>query len=170
MPDPRLIIFSGLPGAGKTTLAKRLAAHLRAVYLRADTIEAALREGGIADVGGLGYAVGYVTATENLRLGNTVVADSVNPWQLTRDAWRGAAAVAGRSWVDVEIICSDPHEHRRRVEGRAIDIPSLRMPTWQQVLDRDYHPWTDQRVQVDTAAVTIDAAFEELLRSINAAR
>jgi len=166
MPDPRLIIFSGLPGAGKTTLAKRLAAHLGAVYLRADTIEAALRDGGIADVGGLGYSVGYVSATENLRLGNSVVADSVNPWQLTRDAWRRAAAVAGRSWVDVEIICSDPHEHRRRVEERAIDIPSLTPPTWQQVLDRDYHPWTDRCMQIDTAGVTIEAAFDELLRSV----
>jgi predicted kinase len=166
MPDPRLIIFSGLPGAGKTTLAKRLAAHLRAVYLRADTIEAAPRDGGIADVGGLGYSVGYVTATENLRLGNNVVADSVNPWQLTRDAWRRAAAVTGRSWVDVEIICSNPHEHRRRVDGRAIDIQSLTPPTWQQVLDRDYHAWTDPRVQIDTASVAVEAAFEELLRLV----
>jgi len=166
MPNPRLIIFSGLPGAGKTTLAKRLAGHLGAVYLRADTIEAALRDGGIADVGGLGYSVGYVSATENLRLGNSVVADSVNPWQLTRDAWRRAAAVAGRSWVDVEIICSNPHEHRKRVEERAIDIPSLKLPTWQQVQDRDYHPWTDPRIQIDTAGVTIEAAFDELLRSV----
>jgi predicted kinase len=166
MPDSRLIIFSGLPGAGKTTLAKLLAVRLRAVYLRADTIETALRDGGVAEVGGLGYAIGYATATENLRLGNAVVADSVNPWQLTRDAWRRAAADAGKSWVDVEVICSDLQEHRRRVEGRAIDIPSLRRPTWQDVLDRDYHSWTDLRVQVDTAAVSIEDAFEGLLRSI----
>jgi len=34
------------------------------------------------------------------------------------------------------------------------------------VLDRDYHRWTDPRVQIDTASVTIEAAFEELLRSV----
>ena len=91
MPKPQLMIFSGLPGTGKTTLAKRLAARLNAVYLRADTIETALVQGGIKDVGGLGYMVGYATAKENLILGNTVIADSVNPWELTRDAWRQAA-------------------------------------------------------------------------------
>jgi predicted kinase len=170
MADSRLIIFSGLPGAGKTTLAKLLAVRLQAVYLRADTIEMALREGGVNEVGGLGYAIGYATATENLRLGNSVVADSVNPWQLTRDAWRRAAADAGKSSVDVEVICSDLAEHRRRVEGRAIDIARFRRPTWQDVLDRDYHPWADPRVQLDTGAVSIEDAFDRLLRLINVAR
>ena len=34
-----LIVFSGLPGTGKTTIAKALAAATAAVYLRVDTIE-----------------------------------------------------------------------------------------------------------------------------------
>ena len=38
----QLIVFSGLPGSGKSTLARRLARHLSAVYLRVDSIEAAL--------------------------------------------------------------------------------------------------------------------------------
>jgi predicted kinase len=149
MRDPRLIIFSGLPGAGKTTLAKRLAAHLNAVYLRADTIETVLKNGGITDIGGLGYSVGYATAKENLSLGNTVVADSVNPWQLTRDAWRQAGREAGKRSVDVEIVCSDLGEHRGRVEGRAIDVEGLQRPTWQEVLDRDYHPWNDPCIRIN---------------------
>src|SRR3954452_12685497 len=100
MPNPHLIIFSGLPGTGKTPLAKRLAAALNAVYLRADTIETALRTGGIAEVGGLGYMAGYALAAENLTLGNAVVADSVTPWPLTRAAWRRAAVDAGKPFVD----------------------------------------------------------------------
>ena len=39
----RLIIFGGLPGTGKTTLARKLANDLGATYLRIDTIERALR-------------------------------------------------------------------------------------------------------------------------------
>jgi len=164
MSDPRLIIFSGLPGTGKTALAKRFAAWLKAVYLRADTIETALSNGGIKDIGGLGYMVGYAMAKENLSLGNRVVADSVNPWQLTRDAWRQAAKDAGKTFIDVEIVCSDQREHRRRVEAREIDIEGLKPPTWQDVLDRDYHPWVDPRIQIDTAARTIEEALEELRR------
>jgi predicted kinase len=37
-----LIIFGGLPGVGKTTLAKAVAREWEAVYLRVDTIEQAL--------------------------------------------------------------------------------------------------------------------------------
>jgi predicted kinase len=167
--DPRLIIFSGLPGTGKTTLAKRLAARLNAVYLRADTIEAVLRDGGIADIGALGYMIGYATAKENLSLCNTVIADSVNPWQLTRDAWRQAAKDAGKPSIDVEIVCSDRREHRRRVEKRQIDIEGFKLPTWQEVLDRDYHPWADPRIQIDTAARTIEETLEELTRRVRSA-
>ena len=34
-----LYIFSGLPGCGKSTVAKMLSEKLKAVYLRVDTIE-----------------------------------------------------------------------------------------------------------------------------------
>ncbi len=41
-----LIVFSGLPGTGKTTIANDLAATTGAVYLRIDTIEQAIRNSG----------------------------------------------------------------------------------------------------------------------------
>lgn len=37
-----LIIFSGLPGSGKSTIAQALAKQLNAFYLRIDTIEQAI--------------------------------------------------------------------------------------------------------------------------------
>ncbi len=166
MSKPFLIIFSGLPGTGKTTLAKGLAARLNAVYLRADTIEKALVQGGIKDIGELGYRVGYATAKENLILGNIVIADSVNPWHLTREAWRQAAKDAGAPFIDVEIVCSDRLEHRRRIENREIDIAGLKPPAWQDVLDHDYHPWTDPPIQIDTAGRSIEEAMEELFQHI----
>ena len=129
-------------------------------------METALSDGGIKDIGGLGYMVGYSLAKENLSLGNTVVADSVNPWQLTRDAWRQAAKDAGKTFIDVEIVCSDQREHRRRIEAREIDIEGLKPPTWQDVLDRDYHPWVDPRIKIDTAARTIEETLEELIRHV----
>lgn len=52
-----LIVFSGLPGTGKTTIAKGLAAKIGALYLRIDTIEQAIRNSGALahDVGRSGY-------------------------------------------------------------------------------------------------------------------
>ena len=89
-----LIVMSGLPGVGKTAVSRELARSLGAVHLRIDSIEQALRAGGIR-VEGEGYAVAYAVAGDNLALGRTVVADCVNPWPLTRAAWRAVAERAG---------------------------------------------------------------------------
>jgi predicted kinase len=54
-----LIVFGGLPGTGKTTLAKAVAKRYAAVYLRIDTIEMAIRTTEVLreDIGPAGYVV-----------------------------------------------------------------------------------------------------------------
>jgi predicted kinase len=152
-----LIVFGGLPGVGKTTLAKAVARELDAVYLRVDTIEQALRfsETLHGEVGPAGYLVAYRLAEENLRIGRTVVADSVNPLNMTRDAWLSVAANASKNAIEIEVICSDPYEHRRRVETRKDDIVGLSYPTWQAVLARTYEDWTRPHLVLDTAKKSI---------------
>jgi predicted kinase len=97
-----LIVFAGLPGAGKTTIARTLAQKLGAVHLRIDTIEQALRSSRVlkSDVGPAGYLVAQRVAEENLRIGRLVVADSVNPLQVTRGAWRAVAEQASTDVIE----------------------------------------------------------------------
>jgi len=161
-----LIVLSGLPGVGKTTIARELAGALGAVHIRIDSIEQALRGMGL-EVGGEGYAVAYAVSEDNLRLGRTVVADSVNPCPLTRDAWRSVADRAGVRVVDVEVVCSDEAEHRRRVESRSADIPGHRVPTWSEVVERDYHPWDRARVVVDTARLSVQQSGRVILALVS---
>lgn len=87
---PKLVIFSGLPGVGKSSIARELARGINAVYLRIDSIEQALRDSAalIQPMNDAGYRVAYAMAEDNLSLGLTVVADCVNPISITRDAWR----------------------------------------------------------------------------------
>ena len=113
-----LYVFAGLAGTGKSTIARTLARELGAFYLRVDTIEDALADMGAARCGPEGYVIAYRLAADNLALGHTVVADCVNPLAVTRDAWHAIAAECGVRSVDVEVVCSDRAEHRRRVETR----------------------------------------------------
>jgi predicted kinase len=145
-----LIVMSGLPGVGKTAISRELAIATGAVHLRIDSIEQALRSAGWR-VEGEGYAVAYALAADNLALGRTVIADCVNPWPLTRAAWRAVAERSGVRAVEIEVVCSDPAEHRRRVELRQPDIDGHQLPSWQDVVERDYRPWDDPRLVLDTA-------------------
>ncbi|MFD2263848.1 AAA family ATPase [Lacibacterium aquatile] len=160
-----LIIFGGLPGVGKTTVARALADALGACYLRIDTIEQALRTSGELPGGvtAAGYITAYAVALDNLRLGRVVIADSVNPIEITRQAWRGVAGEAGVQALEVEITCSDPTEHRRRVETRLSDIPGLVQPDWAKVQARDYEDWGDRPLRFDTAAARPEEIVADLL-------
>jgi predicted kinase len=149
-----LIVMSGLPGVGKTVIARELARGTGAVHLRIDSIEQALRANGVR-VEGEGYAVAHAVAADNLTLGRTVIADCVNPWPLTREAWRLVGERAGVRVVEVELVCSDVAEHRRRVESRVPDIEGHELPTWKDVVERDYRPWTSARLVIDTARTSV---------------
>lgn len=159
-----LIILAGLPGSGKTTIAKALAFHLHAAHIRVDSIEQALLRSGEAEkVETAGYAVALSVAVDCLRAGATVIADSVNPLVVTRDAWRAVAAEARVRALEVEIVCSDADEHRRRVETRTADIAGHVQPTWSEVVEREYHSWTSADLVIDTASTKADAAVAEIV-------
>lgn len=164
-----LIVFAGLPGTGKTAIARELARQIGAVHLRIDSIEQVIRASGVVKepLNDAGYRVAYAVAEDNLLIGRTVIADSVNPIQLTRDAWVEVANRAQVSAFEIEVKCSDAEEHRRRVETRMAGIPGLRLPTWQEVLSREYHPWDRDPLVIDTAGRTVEQNVDlirEMLR------
>jgi len=161
-----LYIFGGLPATGKTTLSTRLARRIGAVHVRIDTIEQALRDGGLRVDGPQGYCVAYAVAADNLRLGRTVVADSVNPIGVTREAWRAVAGTAGSAFVEIEVVCTDAAEHRRRAETRAVDIRNLTARTWEENLQREYAPWPNAHVVLDTAGSTPDTSMARLCAAL----
>ena len=161
---PMLVIFGGLPGTGKTTIARELSSQLGAMYVRIDSIEQAIRDSGtIAQpINDAGYRVAYAIAEDNLRLGHTVIADSVNPLQITRSAWLNVAKRVGVASVEIEVICSDRVEHRRRVETRSAIVPV----TWHEVVTRDYEPWIGEHIRIDTSGQTIDQSLAALLEML----
>ncbi len=164
-----LVILSGLSGVGKTTIARELARQLRAVHIRIDSIEQTIRDvkGNSGPLDETGYRVGYEVALDNLRVGRTVIADSVNPIGITRNAWLEVAVRGQVSAIEVELKCSDAKEHRNRLENRVEDIAGLPPLTWQEVIAREYHAWDREHLVIDTAVCSVEQAvkiIQEALR------
>jgi predicted kinase len=160
-----LIVLGGLPGVGKTAIARELARALGAVHVRIDSIEHALKPV-VENMDDWGYKVAYAVAGDNLRAGLTVIADSVNPIEITRRAWREVGRRAGARVVQVHVMCSDETEHRRRVETRTADIPGFGLPLWTDVKERTFEPWPDADLVVDTTAQPIEDSVAEVRANI----
>jgi predicted kinase len=172
---PMLVVFGGLPGTGKTTLAREVARRRGAFYVRIDTIEQSIRAADVSrgEIGAAGYAVAMSLARENLAVGQTVIADAVNPVVEAREGWRDVAVKLAAPLVVIEIVCSDAREHRRRVESRSSDIDGLVLPTWDQVLTRHYVPWNEDHWVIDTSVASADEAVAAIctrLDSLSASR
>ena len=151
-----LVVVGGLPGVGKTTVARALAGRLGAAHLRIDTFEAALAVQGLVpgplDAGPHGYDLALAAAGTCLAAGTDVVVDGVFPVAASRRPFRELAARTGVPAHWVRLICSDPVEHRRRVEARYAARDHDGIPDWVRVLERqaEYEPYLGPRLVVDS--------------------
>jgi predicted kinase len=115
------------------------------------------------EVGPEGYMICYAVAVDNLRLGLNVIADSVNPIAITRQDWQQVAKEANTQFIEIELICSNAKEHQNRIETRKSDIAGLKLPAWQDVLNRDYEPWDTTSIVIDSAKYSVDESVKIIL-------
>jgi predicted kinase len=169
---PVLVVVGGLPATGKSTIARILAEQTKTSYLRVDRIEQTIVAWSALSrpVGPVGYAVAYELAQEQLQLRLDVIVECVNPIALTRDSWFEIAADNGAAILEVEVVCSDESEHRRRVETRTSDVEGLTKPTWAAVMERKYEPWRRKHLVVDTAKISAESAARLITSKIRTAR
>lgn len=164
-----IIVFSGLPGTGKTTIAKQIATNLNAVYLRIDSIEQTLKNTqNITElaVGSKGYFIANSIALDNCKLGNTIIIDCVNPLPLTRKIWQDTADKTSQRLVSIELYCSDQQKHYQRAMERKSDIDGLTPPSWKKIITRNYIPWNDAILRIDTAINDVNHSVKKILSYI----
>lgn len=151
--NSQVIVLTGLSGAGKSTLADPLARDLGVPSFAGDSLLGALAPAHHvpAKPDRPDYLAMYHSLLESLITrqlildqGATVdcaVNDTVaQRWQTIADEYRARLHI-------VDCVCSDEHEHRRRVEGRQRHIPGWRDVDWNHV----------QRMRTETPPLTVDA-------------
>lgn len=153
-----LIIFTGLPGTGKSSLAEAVGQALGVPVFAKDWLEATLSRCRVqpdpTTSGGLGF-VGYelltTLAERQLRLGQSAILDSVASTVSIRQQWRELATQYAARWRVVECVCGDTAVHQARLHHRQRGIPGWHELTWAAVerVSAYYAPWTEPRLILD---------------------
>jgi predicted kinase len=153
----KLIIFSGLPGAGKSTLAEAVAKTFGIPVFAKDWLEATLLRSELKPIhadkslGFAGYELLTILAERQLMLGQSVILDSVAASQTIRGTWHELAEQYGAHYRVIECICSDESLHQARLKERKRNIPGWHELEWSEVerVRGYYFPWEGEHLVLD---------------------
>jgi predicted kinase len=151
----RLIVFTGLPGAGKSAIAEALAVELNAPVYSKDWLEAPILQTELVPrerLGSLGYELLTALARRQLMFGQTAILDSVASTTSIRSAWRVLAEEYEADRFVIECVCSDERIHRSRMLGRTRNIPGWLELEWADVerVRGRFEPWSEVRLILDS--------------------
>lgn len=113
-----------------------------------------------------GYKIASAIAKENLKLGAMVVVDAVNSIQCIRDDWYALATETDVACYVIELRCEDKVEHQTRIEERITDIENHQLPTWQDVLNREYEVWENADLRIDTTTLSASDITIKIINKI----
>ena len=153
---PTVLVVTGLPGTGKSTLADRVAEWVGAPSFSGDWLLGAIAPSGALDdlerSVTLGIYEGLLRSlfTRQLMLGQSAILDCTASDRLIEE-WAGVAAPLGGRLLTVECVCSDEEVHRSRIEGRTRNIPGWHEIDWSHVeyMRRGAQPMRIPRLIID---------------------
>lgn len=172
----QVVVFTGLPGTGKSTLADLTAKILGAPAFAGDWLMGALKPAAtaLAQLDRETYLQLYrgllrSLVTRQLILGQSAIVDCV----VTDDAlaeWRALAEHYRSALSVIECICSNDTVHRSRVEGRVRGIPGWHEVGWDHVqrMRAEVEPLRAERLTVD-AMSPLESDVETILRYLDSA-
>ena len=155
----KLIVFSGLPGTGKSTLAEIVGKQLHIPVFAKDWLEATLLRNGLQptlnekSLGYVGYELLTVLAERQLIMEQSVILDSVASTYAIRNTWKDLATRYGADMRVIECVCSNQAMHRARLGRRERNIPGWHELEWSDVetVKQYYQAWDEDRLVLDMA-------------------
>lgn len=152
----RVVVFTGLPGTGKSTLAEEWARRSGVPAFAGDWLLGALAPlgllTGVERATHLGAYRGLlgVLVTRQLMLGQSAILDCLFDGPLAERV-RADADRYGARLVVVECVCRDESLHRARVESRHRGIPGWHEIGWDHVerMRAEYRPPADPDLVLD---------------------
>jgi len=135
-----LLQMAGMPGSGKSALARVLGRRTGAVVIDKDVLKSAALAAGVdkAQAGAVAYEAMFAQAGHMLGQDWSVILDSPSFWETIPE--KGAAIAADRHlpYYFIECFCPDRNEQARRLRDR----PRLVSNPGEEVLDADWQTFT----------------------------
>lgn len=166
--QPKLILFSGLPGTGKSTLSYALSRQTGWGLLSKDMVDNAYKRSSDPNTAWYSYELLLDFAALNLKNGATVIVDAVFTYQRLRDSAYHITQKHGAKMYSIVCVCSNEELWEKRVRERPEAVDYWTPADWSEVqrVQRNFDEWREPHLLLDSI-YPFETNFTKLLEYIN---
>lgn len=161
----KLILFSGLPATGKSSLAQQIASEFGYPMFNKDHFESILYNNKLTEGRSVhGYHLLLKTAELQLSLGLSVVLDAVFPLIGFREHVQEMVKQYRAKLYIIHTYCSDEKLHQHRLTNRSSQVPWTDVD-WERVQDirASYTKWQEDEILSIDAINSLDDNLQAAL-------
>jgi predicted kinase len=159
-----LVIFSGLPGVGKSTLATRLACALHRPLLCVDDVIGDVPQNAGVPFWDSRVAVLLDVVETQLKIGLDVIVDSVF-MNMDRNHAQELARTYDMRFLPIYVYVSDETIWRERVTARYNELQNPDVATWERIQHQRerFHAWEPGTALFVDSVEPVESNYEKVL-------